>query len=92
MVVAGKVKEVLTVLSDSKYLSPKLLGLIRHIITIIGTILVLRGYSSTESIELVGDQIINLLTNLDVIIGEFLLVISQVGSWFAKEKQPKNGV
>lgn len=84
MAVVGK---IFTILSDSKYINSKVLGLIRHFLTIVGTILLLRGIGTAEQIEQSKEAIISFLTNLDSIIGEFLILVSQLSSWFAKEKQ-----
>jgi hypothetical protein len=84
MVVVGK---IFTILSDSKYIDSKVLGLIRHFLTIVGTILLLKGVGTAEQIEQSKEAIISFLTNLDSIIGEFLILVSQFSSWFAKEKQ-----
>jgi hypothetical protein len=84
MAVVGK---IFTILSDSKYIDSKVLGLIRHFLTIVGTILLLKGVGTAEQIEQSKEAIISFLTNLDSIIGEFLILVSQFSSWFAKEKQ-----
>lgn len=89
MAVLGKVKEIFSVLSDSKYIPPKTLGLIRHIFGVVGTILVFTGVTSQDQVTIVSDSILDILTRIDVIIGDLLLAISFVSSWFAKEKNIK---
>lgn len=81
------VKKTATVLADSKYVNPKVLGLIRHIFGIAGTVLVILGYSTAEEVTQTGESVIALITNLESLIGEFLIILATMGSWFSKEKE-----
>lgn len=81
-------KKPLTVLSDSKYLSPKVLGLIRHAATVIGTILVFLGYvDNTSEVTSVIETLIDAATSVEGVIGIVSVALGAIGSWFAKEKQ-----
>ena len=87
MVFLGKMKKAFTVLSGSKYLTPKVLGVIRHVFGIAGTILVMLGYASAEEVTETGEKLITIATSIESLIGDFLIALALIGSWFAKEKQ-----
>lgn len=91
MVMLGKiknnVKSVFTVLSTSEFLSPKTLGIIRHVVTIIGSLLLVKGVADVDSIHALEDKIIAFITSANGLVGDFLILVSMVSSYFAKEKQ-----
>lgn len=83
----SKIKGVFTVLSTSRFISSKTLGLIRHILTTVGGILILSGVTSAEQASDITDKLITIATSFDSILGEFLIAVGTISSWFAKEKQ-----
>jgi len=88
MVIVGKLKQGLTILSDSKYLSPKVLGLIRHGATVAGALLVFLGYvKSADEVTGLVDTIIAIESSIEGLLGELFIALGTAGSWFAKEKQ-----
>lgn len=85
--IKNNIKGVFTVLSTSEFLSPKTLGIIRHAITIIGSLLLFKGISDVDSIHALEDKIITFITSADGLVGDFLIIVSMISSYFAKEKQ-----
>lgn len=75
------IKKALTPLSNSSSVSPKYLGLIRHILTIIGTLLMALGV-----IKVSEDEYVTMVDLVILAVGSIGNVIAMVSSWYAKEK------
>lgn len=58
----------------------KILGQIRHILTIVGTVLTTFGYATP-------DDVAGFLGSFDKIAGPVLIIVGQVWSWVAPEKR-----
>lgn len=72
-----------------QFLDPKLLGQIRTVLAMVGGILITLGVINATNGEFTAtlDSAEALVNNIQAVIGDFLVIISAVSSWFAKEKQ-----